>query len=146
MQVLSMKFFYHYHQKIRTYYTYKYIKFIIIGSLSNIISYILFNIFFYYNFNIEISASFGMTAGVANTYLLSRLYLNQEVVKHSNIKMLVFFLYYALTILITSNSIKWITEITHINHNISWLLCSIIASFFNFIFVSKIALHIKKKL
>ena len=73
-----------------------------------------------------------------------RLYLNEKAVNHSNLRMLVFFLYYAIAIFLTSNSIEWLTEKNNINHNISWLMCTIIASFFNFIFVSKIALHLKQ--
>ena len=139
-----MKYFDHYHLKFQTYYAYKYIKFIIIGIISNIISYTLFKLFLWLKFNLDVSASFGMIAGVANTYLLSRLYLNQVIVKHSNIKMIVFFLYYAVSIFITSNSIEFLTENKNINYNISWLFCTIVASFINFIFVSKIALNVKK--
>lgn len=139
-----MKYFYHHYLKFRSYYVYKYIKFIAIGILSNIVSYILFTIFLWLTFSIDLSAAFGMIAGVVNTYLLSRLYLNERVVKHSNIKMLVFFLYYAIAIFLTSNSIEWMTVAINVNHNISWLICTIVASFFNFIFVSKIALHLKQ--
>lgn len=139
-----MKYFFHYYLKYKSYYAYKYIKFIVIGILSNIVSYALFTLFLWLKFSIDLSASFGMIAGVLNTYLLSRLYLNEKAVNHSNLRMLVFFLYYAIAIFLTSNSIEWLTEKNNINHNISWLMCTIIASFFNFIFVSKIALHLKQ--
>jgi hypothetical protein len=139
-----MKFIIYQGLNSRFHFIYKYIRFIFIGILSNIISYILFTLLISLKFNIDISASCGMVAGVFNTYILSRLYLNKSAVVHSNIRMLIFFSYYSVAIFLTSFSIEWLTLIKKIDHNFSWLICTVIASFINFVFVSKIALYIKR--
>jgi len=100
--------------------------------------------FIWLKFNINLSASFGMIAGVLNTYYLSRLYLKEKVVRHSILRMLNFILYYAIAIYLTSNLIEWLIVKTGIDQNISWIICTIVASFCNFIFVSKISLHTKQ--
>ena len=121
----------------------QYVTFIVIGIISNIISFAIFNISILTNRSINFSAALGMLAGVINTYTMSRLFLKEKAIDHSNLTMILFLVYYAFAIFLTSNSVEYITKISSIGHNLSWLLCTIVASFFNFIFVSKIGLRTK---
>jgi len=105
----------------------QYVAFVVIGSISNIISFVIFNISIFSNLSINFSAALGMSAGVINTYTMSRLFLKEKAIDHSNRTMLLFLIYYAFAIFVTSNSVEHITRISSIGHNLSWLLCTIVA-------------------
>jgi len=121
-----------------------YCKFGLIGVISNLISFSIFTILILFNFNLKVSAATGMVGGVINTYTLSRFFLKEKIITHSYSRLILFLLYYTLSILITSKSIEYLTVINKINHNVSWVLCVFIASIFNFFFVNEVGLHSKK--
>ena len=69
---------------------FQYFKYLIIGIISNIYSFIIFKIIFFFGFPIDISSIFGMLVGILNTYILGRIYLKKVVVPHSNKKLFFF--------------------------------------------------------
>ena len=91
-------------------------------------------------FEIDFSAIFGMLVGIINTYILSRLYIKENIVSHSNKRLFFFIIYYILAIYVTSQSIEILGSLDQIGYNLSWLLCTLIASICNFIFLSFIVL------
>ena len=91
-------------------------------------------------FEVDISAIFGMLIGILNTYILGRIYMKDRVVSHSNKRLFFFIIYYFLAIYVTSQSIEFLGNFEQIGTNISWLICTVLASFCNFIFLSYITL------
>ncbi len=122
---------------------FQYFKYLIIGIISNIYSFIIFKIIFFFGFPIDISSIFGMLVGILNTYILGRIYLKKVVVPHSNKKLFFFSIYYATAILITSQAIEIIGSYEYIGYNLAWLYCNVMASILNFIFLNFITLAVK---
>ena len=91
--------------------------------------------------NIKIAAATGMVAGVVNTYTLGRLFIKEKKVYHSNKRLTLFGVYYALMIFITSYSIEIMNKIWIFHHYVVWFICTVIAAFFNFLFLSYVALR-----
>ena len=70
---------------------FQYFKYLIIGIISNIYSFIIFKMISFLGFPINISSSLGMLVGILNTYILSRIYLKKVIVPHSNKRLFFFF-------------------------------------------------------
>jgi putative flippase GtrA len=119
------------------------LKYLIIGVLSNVISFSIFKLFIYLGFVIDISAAIGMILGTLNTYTLGRKFIKDYSINHSNKMAAVFIIYYAFAIYITSSSIELLGSTKYINHNFAWLICNITASLCNFIFLNNIALKLR---
>ena len=118
----------------------QYIRYLIIGVISNIYSFVVYKISNFIGFEVDISSIYGMLVGIFNTYILSRIYMKESVVLHSNKRLFFFLIYYILAIYVTSQSIEILGNIDTIGNNISWLFCTIVASICNFIFLSFITL------
>ena len=121
----------------------EYTNYLIIGIISNIISFIVFKILSFLNFGIDFAAIIGMLLGIFNTYVLSRIYMKPFIVQHSNKKLFIFITYYASSIYVISQLIVYFGSFPAIGYNIAWLVCNIIASFCNFLFISFVTLKIK---
>lgn len=113
----------------------QYFKYILIGILSNIISFVIFYIFVNVGIQTAISSGIGMIAGILNTYTMSRLYLNSKPTKHTILKLIIFFSYYGIAIYITSTSIEALAKAGFTSLNVSWIVCNLIASLVNFVFI-----------
>ena len=118
----------------------EYFRYLIIGILSNVISYILFKILVYFGFTIGIASAFGMILGIINTYTLSRFYMKEAKVDHSNKRLALFGTYYAVMVVLTSSFIQFISHFSVIGENLGWLIGTIGASVCNFLFLSFISL------
>jgi len=116
-----------------------YMKYIFIGILSNIVSFLIFKICNYLGIKIDFSAAIGMVFGTLNTYTLGRKFIKEDTINHSNKMATIFIFYYVCSIYITSNSIELLGSTKYINYNFAWLICTILASIFNFIFLKNIA-------
>ena len=123
---------------------FQYFKYLIIGIISNIYSFIIFIIISFLGFPINISSSLGMLVGILNTYILSRIYLKKVIVPHSNKRLFFFSIYYAIAILITSQAIEILGSYKFLSYNLAWLYCNIIASILNFVFLNFITLATKQ--
>jgi putative flippase GtrA len=120
-----------------------YMKYLIIGILSNVISFVIFKIFVYIGFGIDFAAAIGMVFGTLNTYTLGRKFIKDDSINHSNKMAAFFIIYYACAIYITSNTIELLGSTGYINYNFAWLICTIAASICNFIFLNNIALKLR---
>ena len=118
----------------------QYLKYLVIGVISNIYSFIVFKIFFFLGIPIDISSILGMLVGIFNTYILGRIYIRKVIVPHSNKRLFFFTSYYFFAIYLTSQAIKILGAYESIGYNFAWLYCTIIVSFFNFIFINFITL------
>ncbi len=120
-----------------------YIKYLIIGVLSNIISFVIFKVLNYISVSIDLSAAIGMIIGTLNTYTLGRKFIKDYSINHSNKMATVFIVYYACAIYITSNSIELLESTKYVNDDFAWLICTISASVCNFFFLNNVALKLK---
>ena len=115
--------------------------YLVIGIISNVISFIIYLLFLMASVNITVSAATGMIAGVLNTYTLGRMFIKERRIDHSNKRLTLFVVYYVLMILLTSHSIELITNLGLIHHYAVWLVCNAIAACCNFLFLSYVALR-----
>jgi putative flippase GtrA len=118
----------------------RYVRYLIIGVLSNVLSFAIFSACSYLAIRIDVSASIGMTFGILNTYTLGRMFLKEKPVKHSHKTAIIVGTYYFIAILITSRSIELLGSTQLLSYNFSWLSCTIVASIVNFIFLNNYAL------
>ena len=118
----------------------QYLKYLVIGIISNVYSFIVFKVFFFLALPVDISSILGMLVGIFNTYILGRIYIKKVIVPHSNKRLFFFTSYYFFAIYLTSQSIRILGSYESINYNFAWLYCTIIASFFNFVFLNFITL------
>ena len=119
---------------------YEYFRYLFIGILSNLISFIIFFFLLQLNTNISIASAVGMLTGILNTYTLGRKYIKKQEIAHSHLQLVIFTLYYSVAIFVTSGSIELLSKTTHVNEKFAWLICNVIASLCNFLFISKVTL------
>ena len=121
----------------------QYIRYLIIGILSNIISFFIFYCLVHSGLGIGVSSAIGMIFGILNTYTLGRKYIKKKAIAHSNLQLIVFGFYYAVAVFLTSLSISTLSLILEGNENLAWVLCTIAASLCNYLFISIITLYQK---
>ena len=125
---------------------FQYIRFLIIGVISNVISFFIFYCLVRSGMGISLSSAVGMIFGILNTYTLGRKYIKKKAIAHSNLQLIIFALYYAMAVFLTSLSIAALSSILKGNENIAWLFCTTVASLCNYLFISRITLSQKEEL
>lgn len=119
---------------------YEYVRYLLIGILSNLLSFIIFYFLIQFNINISFASATGMTIGIFNTYTLGRIYIKNEKIAHSHIQLFIFTVYYSVAVLVTSWFIELLSSTAYMNETVAWLICNLIASICNFLFISKVTL------
>lgn len=120
--------------------SFEYIRYLFIGITSNLISYFFYRLFISIGFMVGLSSAIGMVIGILNTYTLSRFYMKEEKVNHSNKRLALFGTYYAIMVFLTSSFIQFVSQYSMIGENIGWLIGTIGASVCNFLFLSFVSL------
>jgi hypothetical protein len=117
-----------------------YFRYLAIGCISTFASYAIFIFLVFLNFDIVLASFTGMTIGVLNTYLLSLKYIAGDRACFSWAKLTIFSLYYGSAIYVTSFSIDLLIQELNFITSFAWLICNVIASICNYVFIAQITL------
>lgn len=108
-------------------------RFIIIGSLSNLVNFTIYIISNYLFENLIISSILGYISGIYFSYHFGRTWVFGKIYGYSRFNLLKFYSIYILGLILMTSIIELMTNFYFYDYRISWLIGATVAFINNFI-------------